>query len=182
MKNIFQTILARLPSFDQVVVAVGTLELFIFSWSLRGFFYRAPSYILYMNIVQILAVLAYYMAFALLETLLVLVVLAAVSAVLPARFFKDNFAVGTFPTILVLAVSSYFLQQQLTDAYPGIKFIVLWLGGTVALAAALAGLFMFVPIIKKWVGLLVEQISIFAYLYTFIGVVSLITVAIRLII
>ena len=182
MNKIFQNIASRFPSQEQMILAAGSIELFIFSWSLRGFFFRAPSYILYMNIGQILAVAAYYMAFALLESALVLIVFALAAAILPSNWLKQNFGVGSFPMILVIAVSSYYLQQQITYAYPGIKYIAIGYGSTLLGAAIMAAVFIFVPILRKWLGWLVEQVSIFAYLYTFIGVISLLTVIIRLVI
>ena len=161
---------------------MGIIELFVFSWSLRGFFYRTPSFILYMDIFQLLAVLAYYLAFALLESVLVFFVLAVFGGLFPTRWIKPQFASGVLGFMIAAATSSYLLQQQLSDAYPGAAFFIAWFGVTFLAGLALAAFFMFMPKVKSVASFLGDQISIFAYLYSALGIISLITVIIRLLV
>ena len=174
--------LDRVPTMPQAISAMGIIELFVFSWSLRGFFYRTPSFILYMDIFQLLAVLAYYMAFALLESSLVFAVLVVFGGLFPVRWIKPAFASGVLGFLIAGSTSSYLLQQQLSDAYPGATYVIVWVGVTFLAGLALAALLMFVPKVKNVATFLGDQISIFAYLYTTIGIISLLTVIIRLLV
>ena len=61
----------RLPERNEFYAVLGIVIFVVFGWSMRGFLYEVPSFINYFRVGQILAIFAYMMGFALLESFLV---------------------------------------------------------------------------------------------------------------
>ncbi len=171
-----------LPAHSQILMTLAMIVLVVHSWSVRFYFFRFPSYMLYLDIGQLAAVFAYYMAFALLESLAFLLILLVVQAILPANWYRNAFAVTSFPVVLAAAISAYLLQNTLTNDYPGARFLILWAAATLAAMVALVLLVRLLKPATKLVNFLAEQISIMNFLYIPIGVISLIVVLVRLVI
>jgi len=62
----------RLPSNADMFTVLGVVVFIVHSWSVRGFLFKLPSFMLYLSVWDILSVFSYMMAFALLEAMLVM--------------------------------------------------------------------------------------------------------------
>ncbi len=171
----------RIPESNEMLIALGMALFVVHSWSLRMFFFRVPSFLLYMGVGQILAVLAYMMAFALLESLFVTLILILVSAILPLKWLRDGLGYKSFIIILVAAVASYLIQREIESTYPGIKTLLLWAAETGTPMIALLLLAGFFKPVRKVFQFLSEQVSVMVFIYLPIGVISLVVVIFRLI-
>lgn len=179
--NKLEIIKNRFPEPSEIFLALGMALFLIHSWSLRMFFFRVPSFLLYMGLDQIGAVLAYMMAFALLESLLVTIILIVIAAILPSNWLKIGFGYKTFIILLVSAVGSYYIQKEIGSAYPGIKRVLIWAGEIAFPMVFLLLLAGYIKPFKKVCQFIVEQISVMVYIYLPIGLLSLVIVAFRLI-
>ena len=94
--------LSRLPGRRDASLVFGVVLFAVFGWSIRGFLFKLPALALYFGLGANLAVLSYMLSFALLESLLVMLVLLAICALLPPRVLNDGFAYKAF---LILAVT-----------------------------------------------------------------------------
>jgi hypothetical protein len=157
----------------------------VHSWSVRGFLYNLPSFLLKYRTGQILAVFCYHMAFAFLESLCVMAVLLAISAILPAGLLRRGFA---YKGLLVLAAGSaaaIFLQYSYvseTFAFEGPQRALFW-------AKAAAGFVVFlgiylasfrIVIVQKALTWLAEQISVMLLVYLPLDLAGLLVVGFRL--
>ena len=68
----------------------------LFGWSIRGFFFEIPSFLLYFGLGDIASILFYMMAFALLESFFVTGGLVIFSMVFPSNWFKSGFGYKGF--------------------------------------------------------------------------------------
>lgn len=169
----------RLPARNEVVIVASMAVFLVFTWSLRNVFFQYPSYILSYNVGDILAIVAYHMAVALLESVLVMAIVLLLAFLLPGKWFKEGFAYKGSFLILALAAVSVYLQAVMTNQ-PKINWLAMQLGrGLLAWLAAVL-VTHFVPVVRKIVLDLLDRLVIFLYLYVPIGVLSLLAVFVRL--
>lgn len=169
----------RLPDRQEILLALGSVIFVVYGWALRGFLYQFSSFILFHSVGDILAIFAYVMALALLESLTVLGGLLLASLVLPPGWFRAGFPYKALLALLVAAAAAVGLENYLTK---NMSSEVLLLGG---LAVS----------IILWIGLvwlcergeriravlmdLMDRLQIFTYIFVPIGVLSLLIVLLR---
>jgi hypothetical protein len=179
---------ARFPSRRETVQVLGVVLFVVFGWAIRGFLFKIPSFTLYFGLGANLAILSYMLAFALLESIIVTGSLVLLSVLLPARWLRDGFDYKGFIIVLVAAVSmilfeNYYKADFFKDilagaTYPFPPFI--WgTIGAVLLLAALLWLAHAQPQFRKYALFVVEQLSLFTYIYVPLGLIGLAVVLIR---
>jgi hypothetical protein len=139
-----------------------------------------PGWIPYLNIWKILSIFAYTQAFALLESAFILLLLTILAVILPARLFRDKFAVQgttivfmtTFWTILFQSI--FFNVRQWALA----QFFV-WFGLSLVSIVIACVLVHRSRRIEKAVSALAERLTVFLYIYIPLGLLGLIVVIIR---
>jgi hypothetical protein len=131
---------------------------------------------MFVNIAGLAVILAYALAFALLESLLWLALI-----LIPTLVFKrlrENFFsyAGITATVLLIwsvALRTSVLAYELTRLTPIMT--------SVAVAAALTFLFLILASrLTKWIRFLADQLSVFVFIYVPLGVICLLIVAVRL--
>jgi hypothetical protein len=167
------------PDGRDIFLVLGIILFAVHSWSIRTFLYSFPSFILYMNIGQITGVFAYMMAFAFLESLLITGILIIVSTVLPRAWYRSAFTSNGFLTILIGAALAINIRMSLGNRYPGIESLY----GKVLFSALILIISIlithFIRPLQKALVFIAEQISVMAYIYIPVGILSLIVVFIR---
>jgi hypothetical protein len=151
----------------------------------RGFLYNLPSFLLKYTTGEILVVFCYHMAFAFLESLSVMAVLLAISALLPAGVLRKGFA---YKGLLVLAAgcaAAIFLQYSYVSesfAFEGAGRGLFWAkvaGGLLAFLGLYAAATR-VARVQKALAWLADQISVMLFVYLPLDLVGLLVVGFRL--
>lgn len=182
MGKVVQIITDRLPDKSAIFATFGLILLVVHSHSLVQFFYRAPSFLKYLDVVNILATLAYFMAFAFLESILVLSGFLVLSLILPRSWYADVFDALNLPVFIVLTIAAYKFQGTILNSYPGITSILLYLAATLLIMLIVAIVFAKITILRKISKLIMERVSIMNYIYIPIGALSLLVVVYRLLV
>lgn len=182
------SIQSRLPARYDTLKIFGIVLFAVFGWSIRGFLYKVPSFTLYFGLTANLEVLSYMLAFALLESALVMGLLLALSMALPSSVLKEGFAYKGFIVVLVATVAAivfeswyridFFKDMMAGMTYPVPPFIIGILV-SIALLAALFWVFHAWPRLQRYAVIVMEQLSIFLYIYVPLGLLGLIVVLIR---
>jgi hypothetical protein len=118
------------------------------------------------------------MAFALLESLAVTGFLALLSALLPARWLKDGFALKGFVSILVFTVTSIILQKFL-DKFPSTFILMVAAAAPIAAIALLMFAVRSAPKFRNLLLNIEDRILIMLFVYVPIGLLSLFVVLYR---
>ena len=151
----------------------------IYGWTILKFNYSLPGWLYFLNIGEILSVLAYSMTTNLLESIFVLFGVVAVSVVLPKKWFADAFITrGVILSIFVLGLMMFVGGQFSTWAYYPAN-IIRWFPAylvSVGLIAFFAGRIQFV---NKSTEFFADRAIIFLYVSIPLSVLSLIAVLIR---
>jgi len=178
----------KVPVRAEVLSVFNVLIFVVFGWSIRGFLFEIPSFLLYLSLGDMAAVVFYMMAFAFLECILLTGGLVLVSMILPSNWFKTGFAYKGFLIILVattgfILFQGYykvgFFQNLINNDYSPFRPVLI---GVVIGLIALAGLFWLFhnrPRLQKYLSNFIEQFSVFSYIYVPLGVIGILVVFVR---
>lgn len=171
----------RLPTKQDIMQVLGTTLFLVFGWSLRGFFFLAPSFLLNHSLATIVGILSYMMGFALFESLLVMSGLISLCVVLPRSWFREGFAYKGSLVVLVAAFATVKLQNLLTDEM--LPRTVLYQGFTITIFGIVLSilLFQFVRPLQSIMLEIVDRMQIFVYLYVTLGIAAIAIVIFRVI-
>src|ERR1700690_3428309 len=101
---------SRLPIKGEILSVFNVVLFVVFGWSVRGFLFVLPSFLLYFRLGDILAILFYMLGFALIESLFLTGGLLVGSLLLPAKWFKIGFGYKGFLIILVARMGLILFQ------------------------------------------------------------------------
>jgi hypothetical protein len=157
----------------------GVTVFVVYSWSIRGFLYALPSFLLHFSLGGIFSILSYMMAFALIESLLVTSGLVITGFILPSKWLKEGFAFKGFLIVAVATVAMIELQGFLSNSFPSANHL---LRSGIIYVFVLIGLFLLFQNIRWLQSALLfveEQISVFIFLYVPVGIIGLVVVLLR---
>lgn len=172
----------RLPHRREILYVFGGVVFLIYSWAIRGFLYQLSSLRLYYTLGDIFGVFSYLMAFALAESLVIMIGLILIGSILPGKWFRRGFAYKGFIAILVVGIAMIYLDRylfSLDHAMPPIKMIYLYLGITITLIVSLILLVQNFHQLQKLLLAVEERFQIFIYIYIPLGILGLIVVVLR---
>jgi hypothetical protein len=172
------------PTWQQVVPVFLTILFPVTFWSLLNFFRELPSYLLRMKIWEIMGVFSYTQVFALLESILLLVVLIVLAELLPNQFFLKYF---TTQAALISILASLWIiplhyKGQILAAFPIFKNSaagVVWFGIFVALAVGFSLLFRRFSGMERVFHIFIDKLTVVSMLCLILDITSLILILVR---
>jgi hypothetical protein len=179
---------SRLPFKSEILSVFNVVLFVVFGWSVRGFLFVLPSFLLYFQLGDIIAILFYMLGFALMESLLLTGGLLIGSMLLPAKWFKIGFGykgfliifVSTIGLILFQGYYKYgFFETLIKNDYSTLH--PLFVGFIVSLLI-LVGLLWFFKgesRLRNYLLVFIEQFGVFAYIYIPLGIIGIIVVVLR---
>jgi hypothetical protein len=177
---------ARFPSWPEILSVLGVVVFAVHGWSVRGFLYNLPSFILKYRPNEILVVFWYHMAFAFLESVAFGACLVLLAALLPSSWIRYGFVCKGF--LIVLAVGIVAIILQFSFAYG--TFTPPTSNRNLLTAEIAAGVILFIGLLvladrttrfQHLIQFLVDQISIMLLVYLPLDAISLVVVAWRLV-
>lgn len=169
-----------LVSRQQVFLAFSVVAFAVFSWAILQYLNRVTAWLFYLTVPEVISLLAYTLLFALLESMLITVGLVLLAAVLPGFLFRQNFVPLTTAMILPLALGAmaihYFENNLRAASLPAVA------GALVLYVLLSFGLYLSVqriPVVADRFRHTADRVSVLAYLYLPLSLVSLLIVIIR---
>lgn len=149
-------------------------------WSIVNVLREVPAWVLRLSLWDLIGVIAYTQAFALLESAIIFLVLILLGAILPGRLFRDRFvAQGSMAVFLTSAwaVAAHYSDDaiRLWSA----KMFLLGFAVYLASVAVFYGLIHRHDRLAEAIRSLVERLLVLSLLYVSIDVLSLLIVAFR---
>ena len=170
---------SRLPDRHDVFIVLSAILVAVFSWSIRGFLFVFPSIVMRYAVAEVVAIFSYMMAFAFMESLLIMGCLVFASIILPKMWFREGFSYKGFLVVLVGSIAFIRYQTFLGAELPEMKTIFLWAGELFFGLIFLILLFHFVQRLQAILVSVAERFTVFAYLYIPLGFLGLVVVIIR---
>jgi hypothetical protein len=171
---------SRLPSKQAIFYALVACVFIVQVWSIIAVLRAIPSWILYMNIGELIGTFAYTQAFALVESLLVLTGLLVLAFILPGKLFKDRFvAQGSLVVFLaaIWAIVSHIYGQNL-GIWSSRRFLM-WSALLVLLAVVASGFVYRFKGLQRLLEAIVERLSVLSTIYMVVDIISILIVLSR---
>jgi hypothetical protein len=170
----------RFPSRRDVLLVFAACAFPVHVWAIISMLWEFPAWILILTPWNMAGVIAYTLAFALLESLTILFGLLVLAIVLPGRWFRDSFV--ALSTMAVFVTTGWAILAHYNDVALqtwSIKSFLLWAGVyLVSLGFSYALVQRFTKLGKLMVSL-ADRLLILAYLYLSLDVLSVAVIAVR---
>lgn len=174
----------KLPTRDQVFPVFSLILFVVFTWALYRMAWQLQSWLYIMNLAQVLILAAYVLAFALVESLVVLGFVLALELALPSRLFRDQFVVQGSLLVGLLSAGAILLQHHL-DLLDNLTLTELALYPLLFLAVLIIFLVIFSVILARirWIARLVnavaDRLTVFSFIYIPLSLIGLAVVIAR---
>ena len=178
-QEILESIQKRFPRRYDMLAVFGVAVFVCYSWTLLGFLFKLSSFVLYLTLGEIAHILAFMMAYALVESLLVSAVLVLLSATLPPGWLREGFAFKGFIIVIIATATSILFQNILVDNFPHPIVLLLFILIPIGLAAASIALVRTAPKILSLIHNIQDRVLIMLFVYVPMGVLSLMFVLFR---
>lgn len=147
-------------------------------------FFQVPSWVFYMSLADLLWITAYVLAFAVLESALLLAFLVLLALIFPQNRFSDLFVSQSLPILLVLTVGALLYQQNIGMLkWWGLLELAIFILAFIACLTLLVYIFSVLydrsPRLKNLMDSIAERLTVFAFLYLPLGVLGLVVVIAR---
>ena len=175
-QEILDSIQKRFPRRYDMLAVFGVAVFVCYSWTMLGFLNKLSSFLLYFTLGEIANILAFMMAFTLLESLVVTVLLVLLSATLPAGWLREGFAFKGFIIVIVATGTSILFQTLLDSNFPHPLILLLFLLAPIGLAIVLIAKIRSMPRAYNLIHNIQDRILIMLFVYVPLGLVSLVFV------
>lgn len=94
----------RLAPTQDLVLAFAACAFPVFVWSILNVLREVPAWVLRLNVWDLIGMLAYTQAFALVESIMIFLAFTVLSIVLPTRILRDKFVAQTGMVVVLSSV------------------------------------------------------------------------------
>jgi hypothetical protein len=104
----------RLPDFQSVIQVYAVIAVMFAAWTVTAFLWKLAAWILFLNLGEIFTMISYGLATNFLESLIILSILLAACALLPAHLLRDDFVVrGTILSMGLIGSLMAFVESHM---------------------------------------------------------------------
>ena len=174
-----KTITNRLPARIEIEFVFGFLVFAVFTWSIRGFLLEIPAFLLYYRLPDIFGIFSYMMAFALLESVLIMGIILLLTIIFPTRWLCQGFAYKSTAILLIFGGAMIYLQKILTFQLPTIKELLLVTAIPLLSLIVLLFLLSTNQRLRTIIDATLERFRIFSYIYIPLGLIGFVVAIFR---
>ena len=172
-------IVKKIPRWEQIIPVYAVIVMMVYVWSLFQYFWRLSNWLNFSTLGQVGGIYVYTVAVNFIESLLILLVLLALSVILPSKWFSEEFVVkGSTLTLLTLGGLMVFNQTLFEDIlHPSVLLPKLLAFG--AVTAFLMFLFGRIGFLKKTMEEIANRMTVFLYIWMPITAISILVLLVR---
>lgn len=149
-------------------------------WSILNLLREVPAWVLRLRIWELVGVIAYNMAFALIESLMVWAVFVLLAFVLPGRWFRDRFV--SLSSVAVFSAAAWAIVVHYnteTVRLWSLKDFALWFVVCLFSIGAACALVYLITGVDRFVRSVAERLLVLVYMYVVVDVLSILVVLVR---
>ncbi len=144
-------------------------------------FWYVPSWLEYLSVWKVLTIVAYVLAFALVESLTMSGFVLLFSLFFPGQIFKANYIALGSSLAGLISLAAILIQRKINLVYrltlrQLAVYPLAFLLGMALFVLVLSWLFWRFPILVRIVNSIAERMTLFAYLYVSLGLVGMLVV------
>lgn len=170
----------RFPSRSETLSVLVACSLPVFPWAIFTYLYAFPGFIVRLSVWDIIGTASYPLAFALLESLFLLLLFVILSVILPIHLYKDHFV--ALSTVIVIISSMWMARANYLridfagwDAAQTLPPLILY---ALSIAIPIAVIFRFAEI-EKVIQAALDRVALLVYAYLGLGLCAVVIVLIR---
>jgi hypothetical protein len=169
----------RFPTTLQILPVLAEVSVLFYAWTIVLFLYKLPSWLYYLHIIEIGGILARALFVNFIESIAFLLLLVILSAVLPPRFFRDEFIVrGSIASLVVIGSMMLFIYCQGKN-YEIVDYEVIWVAITLILVLVSSAFSTRVAFIRQGIISISDRLVVFLYLLLPLSIISIIYILIQ---
>lgn len=170
----------KIPPFPEILALYATIVFLIYGWAIVTFFWKVPSWLYFLSLGDIIAILCYALASSLVESTLILLIFLLIGLILPSGWLADNFVVRGSLIICILtfwmALFTLVTLIQLPTSNDLISFgLAAFLTIAVAIFAADR-----LSALRKMMIALSDRLTVFLYVWLPLSVMGILVLLVRL--
>ncbi len=169
----------RLPARQELFHTFVTCSFPLFLWTFFRLFDLIPSWAIKLSIWEVISIIAYTLAYTLIESLLLWLFFVLVAGLLPAAYLRDRLVIHSTVIVWVSAIWAVVIHINAQGVYAWGTGVVSWVPAYLLSLLAAEFVLWKVKIFGVWVERLVSQISILASAYIFTGLAGLLIAFLR---
>jgi hypothetical protein len=179
-----QKLKSKIPTRQEFFTVFSVIVFVVFSWTLYRMFYQVPSWLFYLSLTDILIILAYVLAFALLESLFLLGILILLTFFYPAKLYREKIVAQSVLILLVFTIAAVIYQGNVGmlkkwGLVELILFTLTFLASLTLLILVASFLLDRFAIFKRLLVSFAERMTVFAWIYVPLSVLGLVVVLVR---
>jgi len=149
-------------------------------WSTLNLLREVPAWVLRLSSWELIGVIAYTQTFALLESVIILLVLVLLGAILPARLLRDGFVAQS--SMMVFVTSGWAIAVHYGSEVVrlwGLKEFFLWSVLYLESIAVSCVLTHRCKRLERFLGSFIERLTALSYVYVLLDLLSIFVVIVR---
>lgn len=172
---------SRLPSWQQIARVYAIIVLMLYGWTMMWFLWKLPSWVGFLTVGEILAVLAYSLSINFIESAAGMSLPLLLGLVLPRSWFLDAFVARGAALMMaglgavMLAASQFRNRDELPSLLMGdwrTAMMLVGIGAVVFLAGRIG-------VLRKAIEALADRATIFLYASVPLSALSMLIVVLR---
>lgn len=152
----------------------------VYSWTLLWFFWKYPSWLYFLNIGEIITVLAYSLATNFFESLVALLAPLALAVILPKKWFCEAFVARGIALVLPILGYMMYIAFQFESKLDYPTQELNWAPAVLVATLLLVFIVGRVSFLRKALEFFADRATIFIYLTIPLSLISVMVVVIRM--
>jgi hypothetical protein len=169
----------KLPSLAQIYPVYAIIVMLVYGWTIYWALWKLPSWLDFLPLGEIGAIVSYLMVTNLIESFLVLLGVIVVSFLLPRKWFCDVFVSRGSVFAATILISIMIFESHFNKPAVYFNTFPLYLPLIILLAAVLAFFAGWIRIVRKAVEVLAENAVIFLFISLPVSLLSAVVVVVR---
>lgn len=83
----------KIPPFPEILALYAIIVFLIYGWAILAFFWKVPSWLYFLPLGDIIAILSYTLVSSFFESAILLLIFLLISLILPSKWLADHFVV-----------------------------------------------------------------------------------------
>jgi hypothetical protein len=177
--------MSRLPAKSEILSVFSMILFLVYSYAIYRMVWYVPSWLGYLNLSDILIIGAYSFVMGMFEILIVLLLLLVIAFILPAKFFRLNFAAQSFIVLCVSAFCALIAHNRLFQYVSMWNFTQFSLFVLVALVIAITVIAISyvtvarLKVLRNLIYVISERMTVLLFIYLPIFGIALLFVIVR---
>ena len=182
MIELIRKILKRNPPREEIFPVYATITFLVYGWMVIHIFWKLPSWLNFLTTGEIGIVIAYSLANALMESIVVLAVVLILSFILPSNLLRSKFILRG--SILVYLSTFWVALFDITFTWfvPSAREVLSFATASILISGLLLILLRKVTFIGRFIVSFGDRLVVFLYIWLPLGITGFLVVLTRLII